>query len=263
MVAAMGKKFEGSGRKVDLGALPPPRVVKVKRKAPAAEGDAVINHGNSKALREHGGRATLKVKGKGKGRKPPKDKVAEGNAKAMDAHQRARPTPEQVSMGVFSIVPGERFDTERKGEHVLVNLAARSRGAAMMFARGQIKARELQAATMLCQYAELAQTSQLSGLPLGERVDGGTVDTTGNRLRAAGVAFGRYREALESLTTAGRVLVENVIVRGMPMDEAVRLRTVAHRLGSTGNLDTRRTKAFVVVSEALELLAEHFGLPVS
>lgn len=183
--------------------------------------------------------------------------------KSLRSYDRSKPTPEQAGRGVYEVERAERFDTSRKGEKVLVNLAGRAGGAATMFKRGQIQLRELRAAEKLCELHARSQTSQLSGVPLNERVDGGMVDVTGNRLRAAAMAHGEYREALESLSRCGRVLVENVVVMGMSMEDAVRLRSVAHRLGGgeTGaNVRWRTTKAMVVVGEALEYLADHFNI---
>lgn len=183
--------------------------------------------------------------------------------KGLRGYDRSKPTEEQAGRGVYEIERAETFDTQRKGEKVLVNLAGRAGGAATMFKRGQIQLRELKAAEKLCELHARSQTSQLSGGGMNERVDGGMVDVTGNRLQAAAAAFGEYRSALETLTRAGRILVENVVVMGMPMEDAVRLRTVAHRMGATQDLDTRRTKAFVVVCEALEQLADHFKVAQS
>lgn len=183
--------------------------------------------------------------------------------KSLRAYDRSKPTPEQAGRGVYEVEKAERFDTSRKGEKVLVNLAGRAGGAATMFKRGQIQLRELRAAEKLCELHARSQTSQLSGGGMNERVDGGMVDLTGNRLQAASAAFGEYREALETLTRAGRILVENVIVGGMPMEDAVRLRTVAHRLGAgnmSANVRWRTTKAMIVVGEALESLADHFNI---
>ncbi len=173
------------------------------------------------------------------------------------------PTVEQARRGVYEVVKGERFDTARKDETVLVNGASRARGAATMYARKQISKRERDAAEHLCSLFERSQLSQLSGGSMSERVDGGAVDTSGQRLQAAAKAYGEYRDALETLTRAGRVLVENVVVAGMAMEDAVQMRTVAHRMGTTQNPDTLRTKAFLVLGEALECLADHFGLAAS
>lgn len=187
-------------------------------------------------------------------------KVLQGEEARGNLTRTQLPTIEQARRGEFEVVKGERFDTARKGETVLVNGASRARGAATMYARKQISKRELLAAERLCGLFELSQSSQLSGVAMSERVEGGMVDLSGARLRAAAAAFGEYREALEMLTRAGRVLVENVVVGSMAMEDAVRLRTVAHRMGATQDVDMRRTKAFVVLSEALEALADHFGL---
>lgn len=188
-------------------------------------------------------------------------KVKRQAMKRLAHYERDKPTPEQAAAGAFEVTAAERFDTSRKGEKVLVNLAARGRGAATMLKRNQISAREFRAAEKLCELFDRSQASQLSGVPMAERVDGGTVDTTGARLRAASAAYGEYREAMEGLTTAGRVLVENVVVYGVAMEQAVRMRTVAHRLGG-GEKDLRRKvdRALVVVSEALEALADHFHI---
>lgn len=188
-------------------------------------------------------------------------KVRRGAMKRLSHYEREKPTAEEAARGEFEVLPAERFDTSRKGEKVLVNLAARGRGAATMFKRNQISAREFRAAEELYRLFDLSQASQLSGVPMQERVDGGMVDTRGDRLRSAAKAAGEYRDALETLTTAGRVLVENVVVLGVAMESAVRMRTVAHRLGG-GEKDMRRKvdRAHVVVSEALDKLADHFRI---
>jgi hypothetical protein len=181
--------------------------------------------------------------------------------KRLSHYEREKPTAEEAARGVFEVERAEKFDTSRKGEKVLVNLAARGRGAATMLKRNQISAREFRAAEELCRLFDLSQASQLSGVPMQERVDGGMVDTRGDRLRSAAKAAGEYRDALETLTTAGRVLVENVVVMGVAMESAVRMRTVAHRVGG-GEKDMRRKvdRAHVMVSEALETLADHFRI---
>lgn len=180
--------------------------------------------------------------------------------KRLAHYERDKPTGEQAARGQFEIERAEKFDTSRKGEKVLVNMAVRARGAATMFKRGQITARELRAAEKLCELFDRSQASQLSGVPMQERVDGGAMDTSGGRLRAAASAFGEYRKALETLTSAGRVLVENVVVGGVAMEDAVRLRTVAHRMASLKSLDNQRSRAVLIVSEALETLADHFRI---
>lgn len=180
--------------------------------------------------------------------------------KRLAHYERDKPTAEEAARGVFEVERAEVFDTSRKGEKVLVNLAARGRGAATMFKRNQISLREFRAADELCKLFDLSQASQLSGVPMKERVDGGMVDTGGDRLRSAAKAAGEYRDALETLTRAGRVLVENVVVLGVAMEDAVRLRTVAHRMGASEDLDYRRKRAVLIVSEALEALADHFRI---
>lgn len=178
----------------------------------------------------------------------------------LEHYDREKPTAERAAAGVFEVERAERFDTSRKGEKVLVNLAARGHGAATMLKRGQITPREFRAAEKLCELFDRSQASQLSGVPMQERVEGGTVDTSGARLQAAANAYGEYRAALELLTSAGRVLVENVVVLGVSMEDAVRMRTVAHRMGTSQDLDYRRKRAVLIVSEALESLADHFRI---
>jgi hypothetical protein len=180
--------------------------------------------------------------------------------KRLAHYERDKPTPEQAAAGAFEVTPAERFDTSRKGEKVLVNLTARGRGAATMLRRNQISAREFRAAEKLCELFDRSQASQLSGVPMSERVDGGAIDTTGARLRAASAAYGEYREAMEGLTQAGRVLVENVVVYGVAMEHAVRMRTVSHRMGALKSIDNQKSRAAVLIAEALESLADHFRI---
>lgn len=189
-----------------------------------------------------------------------KARASKASWKALKDHDRGSPTKEQARDGEFTRMAGERIDTRLKGEKLLVNLANRARGAGVMFNRGQISDRERRAAEKLCELAEAAQLSQLSGVMMGERVDGGKVDVDGSRLRGAAVAFGQYREALEKLSKCGRVLVENVVVLGMPMEEAVRLRTVARRLGGSESLKWRAQQAMIVLRDALDHLADEFHL---
>lgn len=190
----------------------------------------------------------------------PGRKSRRGAMKRLSHYERDKPTAEEAARGVFEVELAERFDTSRKGEKVLVNLAARGRGAATMLKRGQITPREFRAAEELCRLFDLSQASQLSGVPMQERVDGGMVDTRGDRLRSAAKAAGEYRDALETLTTAGRVLVENVVVLGVAMEAAVRMRTVAHRMDALKSLDNKRSRAAVLIAEALETLADHFRI---
>lgn len=206
------------------------------------------------------GAATVR-EGEGLRQARKKLKVLQGEEARGNLTRTQLPTLEQARRGEFSVVKGERFDTARKSETVLVNGASRARGAATMYARKQISKRELLAAERLCALFELSQSSQLSGVAMSERVQGGTVDVSGARLRAAAQAFGEYRNALEGLTRAGRVLVENVVVGMVAMEDAVRMRTVAHRMEGLKTLDGQRKRAFTVLSEALDGLADHFGLP--
>jgi hypothetical protein len=87
------------------------------------------------------------------------------------------------------------------------------------------------------------------------------VDLSGSRLTAAANAHGELRAALGSLSRQGRVLVEKCIVGRMPMEEAVRLRPLAQWLGASNTLRNRCNKAFVVLRDALDKLAEVFHLP--
>lgn len=183
--------------------------------------------------------------------------------KRLSKYERNKPTAENAARGEFEVMPAEKFDTARKGEKVLVNLAARGRGAATMYARGQLKLREYQAAERICLLAETAGASQLSGVPLSERVAGGRIDIEGNRLRAAGEAFGKYRDALERLSSTGRSLVENVVVLGRPMEEAVQMRSISRRVGDQVSLKKRVEKASVLLAEALDHLADVFGMPAA
>lgn len=220
----------------------------VRTRSPAAEARA--RAARRKARTEEGAAAVGAVRNPGR-----------KALKALRGYDRSKPTEEQAGRGVYEIERAEVFDTSRKGEKVLVNLAGRAGGAATMFKRGQLQLRELRAAERLCELHARAGASQLSGVPMNERVDGGMVDLTGNRLQAAAAAHGEYRGALETLSRCGRVLVENVIVLGMAMEDAVRLRSVAHRLGGLKTLDNQRSRAAVLVAEALDHLAEHFGIP--
>lgn len=186
-------------------------------------------------------------------------RASKASWKALKDHQQGSPTREHAVNGEYVRMAGEKVDTALKGEKLLVNLAARAHGAGTMFNRGQISDRELRAAVMLCELAERAQMSQLSGVKLAERVDGGQADVDGSRLRAAATAAGKYRDALETLSQCGRLLVENVIVLGMPLEEAVRVRRVADRLGGAAAA-WRAKKAMVLVRDALDHLADQFHL---
>lgn len=197
--------------------------------------------------------------------KPPSAVKGRGQSKAsrkaLHLHDREKPTREHASRGEFTRMRGEKIDTRHKGEMLLVNLANRARGAGVMFNRGQISEREMRAAEKLCELAELAQLSQLSGMMMGERVDGGKVDTDGARLGAAAAAVGKYRDAVGQLSRCGRILVENCVVGGMAMEDAVRLRVVAIRLGEDNTLKNRVTKAMLLTRDALDKLADSFHLP--
>lgn len=186
-------------------------------------------------------------------------RASKASWKALKEHGRETPTREHAAKGEFVRMPGERIDTALKGEKLLVNLAARAHGAGTMFNRGQISDRELRAAVMLCELAERAQMSQLSGVKLEERVDGGAADVDGSRLRAAAAAAGKYRAALATLSQSGRVLVEHVVVLGMPLEEAVCIRRIADRLGGEATA-WRAKKAMVLVRDALDHLADQFHL---
>lgn len=186
-------------------------------------------------------------------------RASKASWKALKAHERETPTREHAAKGEFVRMAGERIDTALKGEKLLVNLATRAKGAGAMFNRGQISERELRAAVLLCELAEQAQLSQLSGVRLEERVSGGQADVDGSRLRAAAAAAGKYRAALETLSGSGRVLVESVVVLGMPIEEAVRIDRIARRLGGAAT-GWRAKKAMVLVRDALDHLADQFHL---
>lgn len=186
-------------------------------------------------------------------------RASKASWKALKEHGRETPTREQAAKGEFTRMAGEKLDTALKGEKLLVNLATRAKGAGVMFNRGQISEREMRAAVMLCELAERAQLSQLSGVRLEERVEGGAVDVDGSRLRAAAVAAGKYRAALETLSASGRVLVESVVVLGMPVEEAVCIGRIARRLGGEAT-GWRAKKAMVLVRDALDHLADQFHL---
>lgn len=235
MVAVMARKVE-----TDMNSLPGPKRVRAPK-----VGSGEVREGE-------GLRAARK-----------KLKVLEVEERRGNLTRTQMPTVDQARRAVYEVVKGERFDTARKDETVLVNGASRARGAATMYARKQISKRELLAAEQLCALFERSQLSQLSGGTMEERVEGGTVDTSGARLQAAAQAYGQYRDALETLTRAGRVLVENVVVGMMAMEDAVKLRTVAYRMEGLKTLDGQRKRAFVVLSEALDHLADHFRLPAA
>lgn len=221
-------------------------------KPPSAVKRRHVTKKSQAALAKHAGAPDKPVRGTN--RKDPKAK------KPPEVDYSRMPTREVRDRDEFMRMPGEQIDTKHKGETLLVNMSNRARGAGVMFNRGQISAREMRAAVKLCEMAELAQLSQLSGMPMGERVDGGAVDVSGSRLTSAAMAAGRYREALERLSKCGRILVENCVVFGMPMEEAVRLRTVAMRLGAENTPKNRVSKALVIVRDALDLLADRFNL---
>lgn len=182
--------------------------------------------------------------------------------KGLRGYDRSKPTEEQAGRGVYEIERAETFDTSRKGEKVLVNQATRAGGAAIMHRRGLLGVREVQAAERIVMLAELAGASQLSGVPLSERVDGGRIDLDGNRLRAAANASGEYRAAISKLSRRGRILVENVVVLGTPLEQAVRLRSL--RLSENDaetTIRNRCNKAMPILRDALDHLADIFGLP--
>lgn len=164
MEVVMGKDSGGVG--ADMNSLAGPRRVRAEK-----VGTSVVREGEG--LRQ----ARKKLK------------VLQGEEARGNLTRTQLPTLEQARRGEFVVEKGERFDTARKGETVLVNGASRARGAATMYARKQISKRELMAAEKLCGLFELSQSSQLSGVAMSERVEGGMVDLSGARLRAAAAAF--------------------------------------------------------------------------
>lgn len=229
-----------------------------KREKPVKPSTRAVNEGFSSLERSRMAMADLV--------KPPsavkRRASTKASRRALEHTTRGeKPTRETAAKGEYIRMPGESIDTKHKGEVLLVNLAGRARGAGVMFNRGQISLRELRAATALCELAERAQLAQLSGVEMGERVDGGVVDVDGSRLRSAAKAFGRYREMLEELSRCGRILVENCIVLGMPMEEAVRLRRVAIRLGAENSVKNRVAKGNTLLIDALDHLADVMHLP--
>jgi hypothetical protein len=180
--------------------------------------------------------------------------------KALERHNREKPTHERAYSNEFTLMRGEIIDTRHKGEKLLVNLSNRARGAGVMFNRGQISERELRAAFALCELADLAGASQLSGLPMSDRVDGGMVDLSGSRLTSAAAAAGKLRDKLELLSRCQRVLVENVIIAGVAMEDAVRLRSVANRLGDGDNVRWKCKQAIIILRDGLDHLADLFNI---
>ncbi len=216
---------------------------------------AVKRRGASKASREalakHEGKAAVTHTN----RKDPKAK------KPVVTDFSRMPTREQQAGNEYMRVAGERIDIKLKGEMVLVNASGRAGGAGVLFNRGQIGKRELGAAAKVCELAERARASQLSGMQMGERVDGGKIDLDGARLRSAAMAAGELREALALLSRQGRVLVEKCIVGGMSLESAVRVRPLAEWLGDDTTLRHRCKKAVVLLRDALDRLADAFHLP--
>jgi hypothetical protein len=180
--------------------------------------------------------------------------------KAIEQHQRDKPTHERAYSNEFTLMRGEMIDTKHKGEKLLVNLTNRARGAGVLFNRGQISERELRACFMLCELADEALTSQLSGVQVSERVDGGKVDLSGSRLANAAAAAGEMRGLLDQLSRCQRVLVENVVVGGMAMEDAVRLRSVAKRLGDGENVRWKCARAMLILRDGLDHLADLFHI---
>jgi hypothetical protein len=179
--------------------------------------------------------------------------------RTLKAYDREKPTRERQRGGAFEVMDAAVFEAGRKGEKVLLDWRGRAGGAGEMHARGQLRRRELAAAVRLCELAELARSSQLSGLRIAERVDGGLVGIDGgDRLASAASAAGEYRRAVGALTVGLRALVEHRVVLGRPMEEVVRLKPVVARVG-TISIRKRCEKANVLVAEALDQLADLFG----
>lgn len=180
--------------------------------------------------------------------------------KALDRYDREKPTLERAGMGVFDIIPAEMFDTQRVNERILMDWKSRAGGAGEMYARGQLgkehdARRRLAAGAILCALHETASMSQVMSMPMQERVDGGTVDTSGARLRAAAKAAGIFRASLEELSATGRYLVENRVIHCKPMEAVVQGRALARLLGEV-SVRKRCEKAAVLLLDALDELAD-------
>lgn len=179
--------------------------------------------------------------------------------KGLQRYDREKPTLERAGVGVWDVIPAEMFDTSRLNERMLMDWKARAGGAGEMYARGQLgeghdARRRLQAGAMLCSLHEQARMSQLSSMPMQERVDGGTVDTSGSRLRSAAKAAGIVRAALEELSAAGRYLVENRVIHCKPMETVAGGRALARLLGDVSPRK-KCEKAVVLLLDALDELA--------
>lgn len=174
--------------------------------------------------------------------------------KVMKAYDREKPTKERASVGVFDVIDAALFDTSRVNERILMDWKARAGGAGEMFARGQIEVRELAAAVRLCELFESSRSSQLSGMRIAERVDGGGVDASGHRLAAAAWAAGAYKWALAQLSRTGAFLVERRVVLAMPMEEVVRLKGAGRLTASS--VKHRVAEANKLLIDALDKLAD-------
>jgi hypothetical protein len=238
----------------EFGKLELPRMANADLvKPPSAVKRRHVSKASMKALEKHAG-----VDGKPvvhTNRKAP------GVKKAPRTDYSRMPTAEAQASNEYVRMEGERVDVRNKGEMLLVNMTSRAGGAGVMFNRGQISRRELGAAMKVCELAERASLSQLSGALMGERVDGGKVDLSGSRLTAAAAAHGELRDALALLSRQGRVLVEKCIVGRMAMEEAVRVRPLAEWLGDGNIVRNKCKKAIVLLRDALDKLADAFHLP--
>lgn len=250
--AAMAK---GDGRlrvladMASLGMTGEMRKVRRYRRVAEAAPDAELSASNKR-----------EVKG-GKGRKAGKRKAADDpSAKAVSEHVRNKPTPERIARGAFERVDLARFDPARAGDRALLDWRARAGGVGEMYLRGQITRRMADAAATLMDKFELSQTSGLSCSQVKERVDGGMVDLSGGRLTAASSAWGEYQDALAKLSRWGRILVEKRVVEGRAMEEVAMLPALADAVGDCRAKD-RAKRAFAMLRDALDHLADGFGLP--
>lgn len=187
--------------------------------------------------------------------------------KALAEHTRDRPTKERLAKGAFERADMGRvdmanYDPGRAGEKALLDWKAKAGGVGEMYLRGQVTRRMAEAAAVLMEAFELAQTSGLSCGEVRERVDGGKLDLSGNRLRAAGEAWASYQGALARLSPWGRYLVEKRVVEGRPMDEIVCSPSLADAVGA-GGLGLKRKNGIAILKDALNHLADVFHLPAA
>lgn len=172
----------------------------------------------------------------------------------LKSYDREKPTKERAADGVFEVIDAVRFDTSRVNERILMDWKARAGGAGEMFARGQIGVRELAAAVRLLELWEQSRSSQLSGMRIAERVDGGGADASGARLAGAADAAGAYRWSLAALSRTGAFLVEQRVVMQRPMEKVVTL-PGAGRI-SAPSIKHRVAEANKLLIDALDHLAD-------